>query len=227
MSSPEYTTLLESALRGFLPEGVKCGVCHIPDEVDFEYIAEEGSMRSAGDYRKREFIAGRGCARVALRQLDFPEGPILSDADGIPVWPEGAVASISHSCDYCAAIAGHKTSFRALGLDFEKTNRLSVSAIERAVHPHEQIYVQSNQRKASLLFSAKEAFFKMQYPIWQTSANFHDIVLVVDESAGTLRVDTMGKRFPDELRSLAPDIQLRFSYFEDFVVTTCWLKPAP
>lgn len=225
MSSPKYISLLNSALRSILPPGVEHGVGSIPDEPQFEYSSEKDHMRSAGDYRKCEFVAGRDCARAALERVGFARGPILSNDDGVPVWPLGVLASISHSRGYCAAIAAKESGYRTLGLDLEKTNRLSASAIERIVHPHEQVYAQSDQKKASLIFCAKEAFFKAQFPLWQTHANFHDLVLAVDEYAGKIRILTMGERFPVDLRSQAADMQFRFSFFEDFVVTACWLKP--
>lgn len=182
-------------------------------------------MRAAGDYRRCEFAAGRDCARAALAQVGYPAGPILADADGVPTWPGGALAAISHSRGYCAAVATHRADYRMLGLDLEKTTRLSRSAIERVVHPSEQSYVQSGQKKATLIFCAKEAFFKAQFPVWQTHGNFHDLELSVDGGeSGAMTIRNVSERFPQELRSLAPDIRFRFCYFEDFVVCVCWLR---
>jgi hypothetical protein len=38
-----------------------------------------------------------------------------------------------------------------------------------------------------------------------------------------MKIRHLGKRFPEELRSLASEVQFRFCYFEDFVVSVCWL----
>lgn len=224
MSAPDYVTLLDSALRSLLPAGIKYAVGPIPEVSNFRFQAEADLMRSAGDSRKREFQAGRDCARAALEQTGFPGGPVLADQDGVPVWPEGASAALSHSRGYCAAIAARSSGYRMLGLDLEKTNRLTRSAVDRVVHPSEQSFVQSHQKKASLIFCAKEAFFKAQFPIWQTHANFYDLELAVDEDAGEMTIENMDKRFPEELRSLGEKIEFRFSYFEDFVVSACWLR---
>lgn len=224
MSSPDYTSLLSAALRGLLPAGVEYSVGTIPKVSHFEFQAEEDYLCTAGDYRKCEFVAGRDCARAALEQVGFSRGPLLADEYGVPVWPDGALGAISHSRAYAAAIAAECSEFRALGLDLEKTSRLSVSAMKRTVHPSEEAYVQGEQKRATLIFCAKEAFFKAQFPIWHTHANFHDLELAVDESAGKITIQEIDKRFPDELRSLAPEIEFRFSYFEDFVVTVCWLR---
>lgn len=224
MSRSDYTSLLGSELCGLLPAGVEYSVCPIAITARFEFQAEEDYFLTAGDYRKREFVAGRDCARAALEKAGFLRGPILPDAYGVPTWPNGAVACISHSRGYCGAIAAKGANYRTLGLDLEKTDRLSPSAIKRTVHPSEQVYVQDSQKKASLFFCAKEAFFKAQFPIWHTHANFHDLELAVDEDVDRLTVQHIGERFPDELRSLAAQIQFRFSYFEDFVVAACWLE---
>lgn len=224
MSDSFDTSLIDLALRDLLPEDISHSVCLIPEDSTFEFSLERDSLRTARDYRKREFVAGRDCARDALKQLGFPARPILSDSDGLPMWPKGAVACISHSKGYCATIAGMRTNYRTLGFDLEKTNRLSPAAVTRTVHPDEQSFVQSNQKKASLIFCAKEAFFKAQYPLWFTHANFHDLVLDVNEADGCLHVASISERFPDELRAIAPKLQFRFRFVEDFVLVACWLE---
>ena len=224
MTESAHPSILDSALKELLPLGVECAVRMIPEEAAFEYSAEEQAMRTAGEYRKREFVSGRNCAREALARLDFPQGPILADDFGVPVWPEGSLAVISHSRGYCSGIAADSLSYRALGLDLEQTNRLSASAIERVVHRLEQDYVQGDQKKATLMFCAKEAFFKAQFPIWQTHANFKDIAFAVDPDKGALTIQHIAERFPQELRLIAPQIRFRFSFFEDFVISICWLS---
>lgn len=225
MSAPDYISLLDAALCNLLPAGIEYAAGPIPEASRFRFQAESERMRTAGDYRKREFVAGRDCARAALNRAGFSQGPILADEDGVPVWPEGACAAISHSKGYCAAIAARSSRFRMLGLDLEKTNRLSPSAALRVVHPNEQSFVQNDRKKGSLIFCAKEAFFKAQFPIWRTQGNFHDLELVVGaEGEGGMTVQNIGKRFPSELRLLAPHLRFRFSFFRDFVVTVCWLE---
>ncbi|HKK17909.1 MAG TPA: 4'-phosphopantetheinyl transferase superfamily protein [Opitutales bacterium] len=223
MSDPDYTSLLSSTLQDLLPAGVHRSACRIPEEPSFEFEVEEQTMCTAGDYRKREFVAGRGCARSALAQAGFSRAAILPDEYGVPVWPEDALAAISHSRGYCAAIACRSADYRALGLDLEKTNRLSASAIARTVHPNEQGYVRNDQKRASLIFCAKEAFFKAQFPLWHTHGNFHDLEFAVDEKTGLLTIQNISVRFPEDLRALSSKIRFRFSYFNDFVVSVCWL----
>ncbi len=228
MNSPDYLNLLDSALESLVPPGVAYAVAPMPEQPRFRFEAEAHWVRQASEKRQREFAAGRDCARAALSQVGLPEQAILADANGVPIWPEGALASLSHSRGYCAAVATDSKRLRMLGLDLEQTNRLSRSAMARVVHPsEEEAYVQDSQQRATLIFCAKEAFFKAQFPGWQTYGNFHDMQLAVEGGqSGSISVLTLGPRFPQELRSLASKIRFNFRYFEDFVVTVCWLDPA-
>lgn len=214
---------LESALGFIVPDKIAYAVSGIPDASGFVFEEERLAVCQSGDHRKREFSAGRACARVALGKLGYAAQPILSDEDGLPLWPESSLAVITHARGYCASIATKDANYRAIGLDLEKTNRLSHAAIERVVHPLEADFVRADQKMASLLFSAKEAFYKAQYPQWRTSANFHDLALKVDIVAGEASVVQIEDRFPEDLCRLAESFQFRFSFYDDFVVSICWL----
>lgn len=216
--------ILYSALRELLPVAVACASVQVPEVARFEFQAEANSVRLAGDSRRCEFLAGRQCARAALKAIGFQPCPLPADVSGLPRWPDGALASISHSKGQCLAVAAKSSDYRLLGLDLEKTNRLSPSAIKRTVRPEEQVYVQGGQKRASLIFSAKEAFYKAQFPRWRRQANFHDLQLAVDEEASSLKIQWLDPRFPEELCRLAPMIEFRFRYVEDYVLSACWLE---
>src|SRR3712207_1286527 len=64
---------------------------------------EEGSVRTAGVKRRREFAAGRQCARRALAHLGFAGVPLPASADRAPCWPVGVCGSISHTELFCIA----------------------------------------------------------------------------------------------------------------------------
>ena len=44
--------------------------------------------------RRREFAAGRACAREALAKLGLPPVPILRGEKREPLWPQGIVGSL-------------------------------------------------------------------------------------------------------------------------------------
>src|SRR5438876_615194 len=66
---------------------------------------ERALVAGASPVRRREFTAGRVCARDALQQLGGPRCAILRDPSRAPIWPEGFVGSISHAAGYCVAAA--------------------------------------------------------------------------------------------------------------------------
>ena len=148
---------------------------------------------------------------------------VSADGDGLPQWPQGYLASITHSRGLAAAVGARAPQFGCLGLDLEKTNRLSEGALRRVVHPDEAEWVGQDQWRASLLFSAKEAFYKAQYPRWRCAANFTDLCLEVDTHSQQLRVRELAERIAPELRAAAGQLQFRYACFGDYVVSLCWL----
>lgn len=187
------------------------------------YPDESAHLAQAAEHRLNEFSAGRDCARRALAGLGCAAQSIRSDADGLPLWPNATLGSISHSRGLCAAVAANTDAYTCLGLDIEKTNRLSDAAQRRVVHSDESGWVNSDQKRASLLFSAKEAFYKAQFPKWRSPGNFHDITLSIDESKHEARIQAMTVQFSEAIRERAGDFQFRYVFFADYVVTLCWL----
>ena len=43
----------------------------------------------------------------------------MTGTDRAPLWPAGAVGSISHTDDYCVVVVGHSVEHRSLGVDAE------------------------------------------------------------------------------------------------------------
>lgn len=189
--------------------------------VDHSFLSknERALIDGWGVARYQEFAAGRLCARRALSALGRPEAELLRDADGLPLWPAGVIGSITH-CRGIAAAAlrpadGPNT---LLGLDLEKTNRLSAAASGRVLHPLEVAFAGDDQVRASILFSLKEAFYKAQFPRWRQQGNFQDLGLEVDLSAGRAVVGVLDGRFEPGLAAL----RFRFSLVDDYVLSFCW-----
>src|SRR6267143_5303514 len=74
--------------------------------------------------RRREFTAGRVCARAALERLGIRGFPIVAAPDRSPVWPPGIVGSLSHCGDYCGAAVARRGSIAGVGLDVERARPL-------------------------------------------------------------------------------------------------------
>lgn len=221
------TNELQSALQGMIPVGVGAAVDQAADEAEPFQFSEEGQhLANAVVTRRNEFIAGRRCARAALTQVGHAPCALPTDADGLPIWPAGAVGSISHSRGLCCAVAADDDGIMSLGIDLEKTTRLSPRAMERIVHPLEASVVGEDQTLGSLLFSAKEAFFKAQFPIWGAQPNFKDLALQINSDSQQMSVREIAPHLPKELPEAAFRMQFRYQFFGDYVVTLCWLNRA-
>ncbi len=224
MSSSDLVRQLRFSLERMLPSGVGSFADQIKDgEESFEYPEEGRHLFKAVLKRRNEFIAGRRCAREALAQIGIESCALVPDENRVPKWPTGVVGSISHSVGLCCAIAAHADNKACLGVDIETTTRISRGVIKRVVHPLEADFVGNDPGRGSLIFSAKEAFFKAQFSTWRAWPNFDDLAFHVDTSASQLKVIKVSDHLPRDLRSAAEGMQFRYASLENYVLTLCWL----
>jgi len=216
---------LQSALQALLPVKVGCAVQQVASEAEAFQYAEEGShLANAAIARRNEFISGRRCARIALAHIGQASCALPADSDGLPIWPSATMGSITHSRGLCCAVAASADKMMHLGIDLEKTTRLSARAMERVVHPLEEATVGEDQALGSLLFSAKEAFYKAQFPAWGAQPNFKDLALQIHSNTQQLSVLKIASNLPIQLRDATHRMKFRYQFVGDYVVTLCWLE---
>jgi 4'-phosphopantetheinyl transferase EntD len=146
---------------------------------------EEAELGRVSDARRRDFGAGRACARVALERLGLPPGPLLRQADRSPRWPPGAVGSISHCPGFCAAAVGRSGRYAALGLDVERAGRARPELARRICTPRERAALPSLGAEAlGIVFSIKEAVYKAWHPLTGTALGFQDVEVGIELEAG-------------------------------------------
>ncbi|MCF5708876.1 4'-phosphopantetheinyl transferase superfamily protein [Pseudomonas syringae] len=164
---------------------------------DFQRVTVEkpASIQRSVAKRQAEFLAGRLCAREALRRLDARRYVPGIGEDRAPVWPTDVCGSITHSTGWAAAVVAHKQQWRGLGLDtenllsHERASRLAGEILtanelaEMAKGPQDQIAL-----RVTLTFSIKEALFKALYPIVQKRFYFEDAELVEWSEDGSARM---------------------------------------
>lgn len=219
MSEKEIIAKFKCAFETLSLSGVAFEVA-VVDEHKAELLGEEKCLVEAwAPTRQREFASGRQCARRALATLGLNHAELLPDADGIPQWPKGVIGSISHSRGVAMAVVAQSSDITLLGLDLEKTNRLSTAAMKRVVHSFEEAFVGCDQLRASILFSLKEAFYKAQFPKWRTEGNFRDLALELDLDKGLASVLEIDERFAPELAQ----VQFNFRLVDDYVLCMSWL----
>lgn len=145
--------------------------------------------------RQGEYLAGRLCAREALRLLHGEAGVPTRGEDGAPQWPPGVVGSITHGAGLAAALVAHAHDWQGLGLDVEK--QLSASRAAKLageiLTPTELarasgLEAEAFARLVTLTFSLKESLFKALYPQVLRYFYFQDAELLSVTSDNKVRM---------------------------------------
>ncbi|MGI5525363.1 4'-phosphopantetheinyl transferase family protein [Micromonospora sp. CA-259024] len=176
-------------MRDLLPATVAVAVAG-PDDWTGELLpAEQACLgERAVQTRRRDFTAGRACARRALTDLGLPPTAVPSAADRAPVWPAGVVGTITHTTGYCAAAAAYTTDIRSVGIDAEQHREVSPGVRRLVLLPEEEATcarLPSGTFWPVVLFSAKETVYKVWYPVVRSWLDFQDARLELDPDAGT------------------------------------------
>src|SRR6059036_706888 len=120
--------------------------------------------------RRREFTAGRVCARAALGQLGIHDFALRAAPDRSPLWPPGIVGSLSHCSDYCGVAIASAGFIAGLGLDIERIRHLDDRVVSLVCSARERAQIASfpglpPDLAVMLVFCAKESTYKCQYPL--------------------------------------------------------------
>ena len=146
--------------------------------------------------RQREFASGRLYARTVLSRLGFPEAPLLPGLDRAPVWPAGAVGSISHSRRMAGAAVALKSHYGSVGLDIEDREPVASYLLNLIASADEREWVERGSSadagvRARLLFSAKESVYKCHYPVYGVFLEFRDVRIQFDEATRSFQAQTL------------------------------------
>lgn len=149
-------------------------------------------MANAAPGRQEQFAAGRACARAGLSVLGCPEEPLLVGEDRRPLWPSGVTGSISHtrglgepgsneaSFGVAVVVLDAALGGRGIGVDVERVGRVREALFGRLFTAAEledlrRLPVDRRAVHATVLFSAKEAFYKAQFGFSRSWVGFRDI----------------------------------------------------
>jgi 4'-phosphopantetheinyl transferase EntD len=171
---PALSPLADMA-RGMFPACVGIGVTD-PRSVPAPLLAGEcAATRRMVPARHREFAAGRAAARQAMQAIGCAQIAVPMGADRAPVWPDGLRGSISHCATACIAVVGPAPA--ALGIDLEPDAPLDADLIPHICMTPERDWLalqppRARGALARIIFSAKEAVFKAQYPLTGTVFGF-------------------------------------------------------
>lgn len=124
------------------------------------------SIVPAVSKRKAEFVAGRFCANICLDIYGLPIKEIKIGKNRSPIWPDGIIASISHTNDFCVCAATKNQNFLGIGIDIESILGTDQAAdLQNQIISLQELAVGRQQGIetalfVTLAFSAKESLFK-------------------------------------------------------------------
>jgi 4'-phosphopantetheinyl transferase EntD len=149
---------------------------------------EQSIIARAVDRRRREFTTGRACARSALAKLGVPPGPILRGERNAPQWPAGIVGSITHCAGYRAAAVARAGELVGIGIDAEPNQPLPDGVLRAVALPDEEAGLRALPAGTAwdrLLFCAKEAIFKVWFPLTVLPLGFESARVTIHPTRAT------------------------------------------
>lgn len=216
-------------MDGLLPSGVAV-VEAGRVEWESELLPEEAKqVAGAVERRRREYAAGRACARLALSHLGLPAGPLLSGKDRAPLWPEGAVGSITHRGGYCAAAVARRGTIQALGIDAELNAPLPDGVARLVCTAGELAWTadaDGDEHWQTLIFSAKESVYKAWQPLTGKWLGYQDVELDVDRTKGSFGAHLLMPA-PPAVEELWDGFRGRYAFTSSHVLTAVALLLPP
>ena len=183
--------------------------------------------------RRREFTAGRVCARAVLERLGIRGFPLVAGADRSPVWPPGIVGSLSHCGDYCGVAIARSGDIAGVGFDVERARPLEGRVASIICTPAETRRIESQPGLppglgAMIVFSAKESTYKCFHPITKTFLDFHDVEIDLAPEAGTFTARILKERGADQAagRRGLETLRGRFAWNDAYVFAGVTLTAA-
>jgi 4'-phosphopantetheinyl transferase EntD len=217
---------LSNRLGSLFPPGAVAADLREPGDPELLLPAEAVHVGRAVRKRVEEFAAGRLCARRALAEFGIVDFAIKAADDRQPIWPDSIVGSITHTRGYGAAVVAERRSAAALGLDSEVVGDVNAQIWPSICVPTETAWIESlpaseQAAAVTLIFSAKEAFYKCQYALVRERLNFRDVRVEVaawGASSGVYRIHAT-RTIALHTRAVLP-VPGRFLFHEELLVTT-------
>jgi enterobactin synthetase component D len=193
-------------------------------------LAFPPSIAQAVPKRQAEFFFGRLAARLGLQRLDLPAQAVGIGSSREPLWPCGAIGSLTHNRNRAAALVLRTHDVRGVGIDLEA----KVSAADRAallesvVDPAECALLGRLADSTcdfdtllTLAFSAKESLFKGTFGSVGRYFDFSAARIAgVDAGAGSLTL-ILQEDLSEDFRS-GQHCDAHFQFIDAQTVLTCF-----
>ncbi len=213
-------------IASLFPEGVAAAELRVPGDPCVLEREEAVAVARAADKRVREFAAGRLCARRALERFGVTRVVLRAAADRQPLWPPGFLGSITHTEGFCAAVVAEGNALRGIGVDSEAADAVKAELWPSICVPAELDWIAewpagARKQAATLVFAAKEAFYKAQYPSTGEFMSFSDLEVLPcgpQALAGSLTFVPMRPlAVLAGAAAQAPQVWARYRFHEEFV----------
>jgi 4'-phosphopantetheinyl transferase EntD len=187
--------------------------------------AEAIIIERAAAKRRADFSTGRYCAVQALGRFVNYRPEILQGKGKEPLWPNGIVGSISHSQSLTGAVVARQADVTAIGLDIETIGGVQADMWHLLFNADEQTLIQSKQDNAviwaTLLFSLKESFYKLQYPLTSLFLDFTDMIIY--EVNGRLSFSSINPQ--NNLSAVAlNEIETHWTIAGNQLISICYIR---
>lgn len=186
--------------------------------------------------RRREFLSGRDCARQALDRAGFPDSGVGVGPQREPVWPNGAVGSITHCTGYRAAAVTTTTRLRSLGIDAEPHVPIARDTASLVLTDHEQDDVSRLTRESPLegsrmhwetiVYSAKESAYKAWFPLTRKWLDFADVRVHLEVESGAFQAHVLAD---GSTPAASPPLEVicgRYAVSCGVVLSAAWVNAA-
>jgi 4'-phosphopantetheinyl transferase EntD len=183
-SAAKNPASMSASLASLFPPGIRAAELREAADPALLHPEEAVHVAKAVASRVQEFAAGRLCARRVLAEFGVLNYPLKAAEDRQPLWPANLVGSITHTEGFGAAVAAEKNRIAAIGIDSEVAGRVKQELWPSICTEGEIAWLHTRPQlergvAATLIFAAKEAFYKCQYPLTAEWLNFHDVTVEV------------------------------------------------
>ncbi len=193
--------------------------------LEVELFPEEAAaVARSVEKRRREYVTARACARAALAALGVPPVPLLNGERGQPLWPGGVVGSITHCAGYRACAVARAAQVVGVGIDAEPHAPLPAGVLGQIARAEERPRLaQLAETEPAvhwdrLLFCAKEAVYKVWFPLAACWLGFEDATLTLDPIGRAFQARLL-KPWPNTAAALPEILEGRWLVCEGLVLS--------
>lgn len=180
MDSTELTGTLRTHLRAACPKAA-VAVQAVMSDLPAPFPEEAAQLSpNAVPKRRAQFRAGRHAAHKAMREIGIAPTAILRGPQGMPIWPDGLVGTISHTDEIAIALVAEQRNVAGLGVDLERADRFTPQLAKVVLTDAET----DAGVDVGAAFTAKEAIYKALFPQLRKVVGFQDVEISLDLANG-------------------------------------------